>query len=191
LGATLLTVANDVKLQVEFNPFHIKEWRLIGYENRRLQDEDFKDDKKDAGEMGAGHMVTALYELVPSNAKSQSGAVGPLKYQGESKPDGSRYAGEAMTVKLRYKQAKESTGIEAEVTAPYRLAAIEASSPDLRFAAAVAEFGMVLRKSQHRGDSSYDQAIKLLTSATGEDPDGRKAELMFLIKTARGIAKRD
>jgi Ca-activated chloride channel family protein len=187
LGATLLTVAKDVKLQVEFNPAHVKEWRLIGYDNRRLKDEDFKDDKKDAGEMGAGHMVTALYELVPAGAKSQAGAVDPLKYGNGSKADPAKFPGEALTVKLRYKQPKASRSEEFSISAPYRRDPIASSSDDLRFAAAVAEFGMILRNDANKGASSYDGAISRLATALGDDPDGRKAELMFLIKTARRI----
>jgi Ca-activated chloride channel family protein len=181
LGATLLTVAKDVKLQVEFNPAYVQEWRLIGYDNRRLHDEDFRDDKKDAGDMGAGHMVTALYELVPPGAKSQASGAIPLKYQ----PDGPRanqaaLPGEAMTVKLRYKQPRESRSREFAVAVPFARTPIGSSSADMRFASAVAEFGMALR-----GASRYDAAIERLAGAMGEDPDGRKAELLYLMKTAR------
>ena len=189
LGATLLTVAKDVKLQVEFNPAHVREWRLIGYDNRRLKDEDFKDDKKDAGDMGAGHMVTALYELVPTGARSQAAAVDPLKYQEESPAATSKLAGEALTVKLRYKKPKESRSVEFALAAPFRFGSIADVSTDFRFAAAIAEFGMVLRNAKDKGSSTYDGAISRLATAGDNDPDGRKAELMYLMKTARSLAK--
>lgn len=189
LGATLLTVAKDVKLQVEFNPAHVKEWRLIGYDNRRLRDEDFKDDKKDAGDMGAGHMVTALYELIPNGARSQAAAVDPLKYQEENLAAAAKLAGEALTVKLRYKKPNESRSVEFQLAAPFRFGAISGVSSDFRFAAAVTEFGMVLRNAKDKGSSSYEGAISRLAAAGENDPDGRKAELMYLMKTARSLAE--
>jgi Ca-activated chloride channel family protein len=166
MGATLNTVAKDVKLQVEFDRSRIAEWRLVGYENRRLRDRDFRDDTKDAGDMGSGHTVTALYELVPARK------AGP---------------GRALTVRMRYKPPAGDKASEFELPVDLARTRIDSASEDLRFAAGVAEFGMLLRGSAHRGGATHESAIRLVQGALGEDPDGRRAELLYLVKTARDL----
>lgn len=181
MGATLLTVAKDVKLQVEFNPAHVKAYRLIGYENRRLRAEDFKNDKKDAGDLGAGHSVTALYEIIPAGSKEAGGDVDPLKYQTAALArNGAK--DELLTLKLRYKDPEASASREV---AQVLKAVTTAASSDFRFALAVAEFGLLLRDSEFKGAASYDQAAELAASALGKDRDGRRAEFLSLVKQVR------
>lgn len=179
MGGTLVTIAKDVKIQVEFNPAEVKSYRLVGYENRMLNKEDFADDTKDAGELGAGHTVTALYELVPATSTETVPAVGELKYQ----TNALNPSDELMTVKLRYKapdgdtskllsHAVKSTGIQ------------KAPSQNLRFAAAVAEFGQLLRDSEHKGTSSYASVLKRAREAKGVDLEGYRAEFIRLVEKA-------
>ncbi|MFO0566739.1 MAG: VWA domain-containing protein [Polyangiaceae bacterium] len=179
---TLMTIAKDVKIQIELNPAEVSAFRLIGYENRVLAHQDFNDDKKDAGEIGADHTVTALYELVPAGAAPVAPGVDPLKYQGPSAPTGKGARGELGTIKLRYKlpQASESQLMEVVVRD-----ARSAESGDFRFAAAVAEFGMLLRNSPHKGRSSYADAARLAGSA---ELDERRREFVELVKKAEGLA---
>ena len=152
-GATLTTIAKDVKIQVEFNPKTVAAYRLIGYENRVLRNEDFNDDKKDAGEIGAGHTVTALYEIIPAGAEVDAPSVDPLRYQ--QKPDPTRAAStsELATVKVRY---KAPDGDVSRLITTVMQARPRAMSPNLGFASAVAEFGMLLTGSEYRGRASYD-----------------------------------
>ena len=191
-GGTLFTVAKDVKLQVEFNPARVKHYRLVGYENRLLATEDFNNDRKDAGELGAGHTVTALYEIEPAN--SANPLVDKLKYQpvapqwpATAAPDASVGA-ELLTVKLRYKtpQGLLSTLLSQPLTGA--ALPLEKASADLRFSAAVAEFGMLLRQSEQRGTATYAQAIQLADAARADDADGYRAELVRLIKLAQGLS---
>jgi Ca-activated chloride channel family protein len=180
-GATLVTLAQDVKLQLEFNPAKVGAYRLIGYENRRLEAQDFNDDRKDAGELGAGHRVTALYELVPPG--KESGSVDPSRYRGAA-PSLPGHESELGVIKLRYKApgARESQLIEqtfAEATS-----ALGSTSPAFRFAAGVAAFGMTLRQSPERGSSSFALARELAQGAIGKDLDGYQRELIGLIDTA-------
>ncbi|WP_460503801.1 vWA domain-containing protein, partial [Hymenobacter agri] len=168
-GGTLFTVAKDVKLQVEFNPARVANYRLVGYENRLLAAEDFNNDRKDAGELGAGHTVTALYEIVPVG--SPQPLVDGLKYQPE-KPASQSIANDVLTVKLRYKEPQGSTSkllAQPLVGAPV---AIEKASPDFRFAAAVAQFGMLLRQSEQRGSATWTATERLADGARGDDKDG-------------------
>jgi Ca-activated chloride channel homolog len=195
MGATLRTVANDVKLQVEFNPAVVQAYRLIGYENRLLRDEDFADDQKDAGDVGAGHQVTALYEVVPVGV---TGTVtlrdrDSLRYTPVAEPlsSGSSRAGtgrELAYVKLRYKQPGESTSrlMESAVPQPANNRGARASS-DLRFAAAVASFGMLLRESEHRGNSSAAQVLEQARAALGDDVGGYRAAFVQLVERWRSI----
>jgi Ca-activated chloride channel family protein len=155
MGATLFTIAKDVKIQVEFNPARVGAYRLIGYENRVLQSQDFNDDKKDAGELGAGHSVTALYEIVPPGESVPGSSVDALKYQSTSVTGGSELA----TVKLRYKEPESETS--QLLTRVVGGQVNPAMSNNLRLAAAVAELGMLLRNSQHKGEASYDEVIRL------------------------------
>jgi Ca-activated chloride channel homolog len=188
MGGTLVTVAKDVKLQLEFNPARIRAYRLIGYENRMLRAEDFKDDTKDAGELGAGHTVTALYELIPADAETETAEVDELKYQETRVRDAARIGAEAITVKLRY---KEPDGAESRLlteTVDWAPLPLAESSDNFRFSAAVASFGMLLRGSTYRGTSTYEQTAALADAARGEDSDGRRSEFVHLVKTARGLA---
>jgi Ca-activated chloride channel family protein len=184
-GGTLFTVAKDVKLQVEFNPARVASYRLIGYENRLLANEDFNNDRKDAGELGAGHTVTALYELVPANAANP--LVDNLKYQASPQPLPNNMASEVLTVKLRY---KEPQGSKSKLLAqPLAGAAvpIAQASADQQFAAAVAEFGLLLRQSEQRGTATYASAAQLAESGRGPDAEGYRAELLRLLKLAEGL----
>jgi len=185
-GATLVTVAKDVKIQVEFNPEHVSAYRLIGYENRVLRNQDFNDDKKDAGEIGAGHTVTALYEVVPAGVEIETPSVDPLKYQRPAGGSVSAARDELMTVKLRYKapDADESRLISLPVK--NRTADLSAN---VGFAAAVAEFGMMLRQSEHRGSSSWQDAAALARRFRGADPDGYRAEFARLVELAQSLPR--
>jgi Ca-activated chloride channel family protein len=184
-GSTLFTVAKDVKLQVEFNPARVAGYRLIGYENRQLASEDFNNDRKDAGELGAGHTVTALYEVVPVD--SNNPLVDKLKYQ--AAPASPAAAGEELlTVKLRY-QAPEG-GASRLLAQPLAGAAapIARASADQQFAAAVAEFGLLLRQSAQRGTATYASAAALAQAGRGSDAEGYRAELLRLVRLAQGLA---
>jgi Ca-activated chloride channel family protein len=183
-GATLATVAKDVKIQVEFNPRAVGAYKLIGYENRILQHRDFNDDKKDAGEIGAGHTVTALYEIVPPGEPIEFGSVDPLKYQDRTQPSSAAKSGELMTVKLRYKQPDGDVSKLISRAVQDRAGAM---TPNVGFAAAVAEFGMLLRKSEFKGGSSWASAQELARKHRGDDPDGYRAEFIRLIELAAAL----
>ncbi|HEX2976593.1 MAG TPA: von Willebrand factor type A domain-containing protein [Bacteroidales bacterium] len=188
-GGTLFTIAKDVKFQIEFNPSRVKSYRLIGYENRLLNEEDFNDDKKDAGEMGSGHNVTALYELVPAGKDSESNpSVDPLKYQSKKEVSQSKdYSSEYLTIKLRYKLPDGETSRLLEKPVKGYVADFEDASDNLKFAAAVAEFGMILSDSQFKGNSSFESAAQLAKEARGEDTDGYRAEFVRLVNTAHDL----
>jgi Ca-activated chloride channel family protein len=184
LSSTLFTIAKDVKIQVEFNPSEVLEYRLIGYENRMLAREDFNNDKVDAGEIGAGHRVTALYEVVPVGSK---GRVDPLRYG--AKPDQAAGKGELANVRLRYKKPGADTSQLLEY--PIRkdtVAANDKVSADFRFAASVAAFGQLLRGGKYLGDYSYDDVLALARGAQGEDRDGYRHEFVSLVQLARSLA---
>ena len=183
-GATLVTVAKDVKIQVEFNPRAVGAYKLIGYENRMLQHQDFNDDKKDAGEIGAGHTVTALYEIVPPGEPIEGGTIDPLKYQDQIKPNAAAKSDELMTLKLRYKQPDGDTSRLISVAVRDRNGEL---TPHLGFASAVAEFGMLLRRSEFRGQSSWASAQDLARRFRGDDPDGYRAEFVRLIDLAAAL----
>jgi Ca-activated chloride channel family protein len=185
-GATLVTVAKDVKIQVEFNPANVTAYRLIGYENRLLRNEDFNDDKKDAGEIGAGHTVTALYEIVPAGVEIDAPTVDPLKYQRPASATVSAARAELMTVKLRY---KAPDGDESRlITVPVKNRTAELSA-NVGFAAAVAQFGMVLRQSEHRGSSTLQDAAAMARRFRGADPDGYRAEFVRLVELAGSLPR--
>jgi Ca-activated chloride channel family protein len=183
-GGTLFTIAKDVKLQVEFNPARVREYRLVGYENRLLAAEDFNNDRKDAGELGSGHTVTALYEVVPVGARA---SVDPLKYQPATPTPTASATAELLTVKLRYKQPQGSNSklLERPLTGQAR--PLAEASENLRFAAAVAQFGMLLRQSDYRGAATWEATAALAKGAKTFDPDGYRAELVRLIKLAEGL----
>lgn len=180
-GGTLFTIAKDVKFQLEFNPKQVRSYRLVGYENRLLNDEDFNDDKKDAGEMGAGHTVTALYEIVPANVAGddRKPLVDPLKYQ-TSKTVSGQVGEELLTVKLRYKAPEGGKSKLLEIPVATNLQ--ENTSDNFRFSAAVAEFGMLLRRSEFAGNASTESVLKLARDAKGEDEEGYRSEFIQLVK---------
>jgi Ca-activated chloride channel homolog len=186
-GGALVCVAKDVKFQVEFNPARVGAYRLLGYENRQLKNEDFKNDAKDAGDLGSGHTVTALYEIVPAGVKMDLPGVDPLKYQPPAKPDATA-SGEWLTVKMRYKQPEG--GASKELAAVLPKLGEEPMSDDFQLAAAVAEFALVLRDSPHKGQASYESAAKRAAGAAGDDPNGHRAELVRLMETARGLKQK-
>jgi Ca-activated chloride channel family protein len=181
LGATLHTVADDVKLQVEFNPAAVRGYRLIGYEDRLLRDEDFADDKKDAGDVGAGHAVTALYEVVPAGVTGTVTlrGVDPLRYGAAPAPNKSN-RDELLYVQLRYKRPGESTS--RLLTHPVAASVTRDPSADFRFAASVAEFGMLLRNSEHKGRATAGQVLTLARGALGGDEGGYRAEFVRLVE---------
>jgi len=191
LSGTLVTIAKDVKIQVEFNPARVGAYRLIGYENRILAAKDFDDDKKDAGEIGAGHTVTALYELVPAKRKPEAAEPEPLRYQTAASLTKAARSDEIFTLKLRYKQpdGKKSELLALPVADSGR--PLADASQDFRFAAAVAGFGMLLRDSPHKGNASYDMVVELARSATGDDPNGYRTELLRLVKLAKALPRTD
>lgn len=185
-GGTLFTLAKDVKLQLEFNPAHVRGYRLIGYENRLLNREDFDDDTKDAGELGAGHTVTALYEIIPAGTDSPHLATtAPLKYQ-QTAPTAASASGEWLTLKLRYKQpdGDQSRLLERPVMGE----SAGAPSENFRWAAAVAEFGLLLRDSKYKGQSTYAHLRAQADAARGKDPHGYRAECLELIGLAEKAA---
>jgi Ca-activated chloride channel family protein len=189
-AGTLLTIAKDVKIQVEFNPRLVEGYRLIGYENRLLAAKDFNDDRKDAGEIGSGHTVTALYEVVPAGQRVENPGVDELKYARPSDAPQGTGAGELMTVKLRYKQP------DGDASEPLNVGVLDArtafgnASADFKFAASVAEFGMLLRGSRYKGQASYGTAAELARASVGEDLQGRRAEFVKLIESARSLSER-
>ncbi|MEX0714876.1 MAG: VWA domain-containing protein, partial [Pirellulales bacterium] len=170
MGGTLVAIAKDVKVQVEFNPRRVGGYRLIGYENRMLRAEDFNDDKKDAGEIGAGHTVTALYEVVPAGATADIPGVEPLKYQKRTDLTEAAAGDELLTVKLKYKKPDDEKSQQA-LEYPIKDAGNEfgKASADFKFAAAVASFGMLLRDSAHKGTTSYDAVIEIAQDGLGAD----------------------
>ena len=188
-GATLHTVAKDVKLQVEFNPSQVQAYRLIGYESRLLKDEDFNNDAKDAGDMGAGHTVTAFYEVIPAGVKNEYvGKVDDLKYQKKEKmtlkPTGSD---ELLTVKLRYKASDKDVSRKMEL--PFVDNKGDSVSSDFRFASAVAMFGQLLRDSDFKGIADYDKVIKLAKQGLNNDERGYRREFIRLVEAAKGLEK--
>ena len=192
VNGTLVTIAKDVKIQVEFNPARVASYRLIGYEKRMLRKEDFNNDKVDAGEIGAGHTVTALYEVVPAGATANPAAsappVDPLKYSANSETSTSS-SGEMLTVKLRYKQpdGDKSELIERAVTDSN--AAFESASPDFKFAAAVAEFGMILRDSEHKGNGTLGTVLEWAQEGKSTDANGYRAGFIDLVRKAEVLRK--
>jgi Ca-activated chloride channel family protein len=184
-GATLVTVAKDVKIQVEFNPAKVAAYRLIGYENRMLAREDFKDDKKDAGEIGAGHTVTAIYELIPPGVDVPGPDVDPLKYQQEVRPAGASKSGELMNVKLRFKQPDGETSREAVYPVTDRNSS--SLTANLGFASAVTQFAMLLRKSEFKGRTSWPSTLELARRFMVEDPGGYRAEFIKLAGLAAAM----
>jgi Ca-activated chloride channel family protein len=188
-GGTLFTIAKDVKFQIEFNPAKVKSYRLVGYENRLLNDEDFNDDTKDAGEMGSGHNVTALYELVPAGSDEDVPSVDPLKYQKSVSGEvaESNLSAEYLTIKVRYKKPDGNRSMLLEKPVRGYINDVEDASDNLKFAAAVSEFGMILRNSEFKGNSTLESASMLAKSARGSDDDGYRSEMIRLINTVKDM----
>ncbi len=187
-GGTLYAVAKDVKLQIEFNPEHVQAYRLVGYESRMLNHEDFNDDTKDAGEMGAGHAVTAFYEVIPVGVKANvGGKVDDLKYQKTESRKKPVYTGsrELMNIKLRYKDP--AGDVSKKIELPVIDDKNNKTSDDFRFAAAVAMFGHLLRDSDYKADASYDKVLALAKSALGNDDQGYRREFVRLVESAKGL----
>ena len=186
-GGTMFTIAKDVKIQVEFNPSVVQAYRLIGYENRKLNDEDFNDDKKDAGELGSGHSVTALYEIIPTGAESEFiKDIDPLKYQSSGKLVDST-SDELLTVKFRY---KEPEGEESKLLTQVVENDVAKAGNNLTWSMAVAGFGMLLRDSEFKGDLTYSSVLDMARSGKGEDDFGYRREFMELVDLARQISPR-
>jgi Ca-activated chloride channel family protein len=196
LNGTLVTIAKDVKIQIEFNPAEVASYRLIGYENRILAAEDFNDDKKDAGEIGAGHTVTALYEIVPADAAAHAEAqpaVDPLKYQpqpaAETQP-AKLGDGELLTLKLRYKQPDGDTSKLIETVVRDSHQPYGKATADFKFASSVALFGMILRNSPHKGTGTIDAAEELAREGLSKDDGGYRTEFVELIERAKQLGAR-
>lgn len=189
LGGTLFTIAKDVKIQLEFNPAKVLAYRLIGYENRMLEKEDFNDDKKDAGEIGSGHTVTAIYEIIPAGADMGIAAVDPLKYQPPRIDPAAYESGELLTVKFRYKKPDGDKSRLITVPVLDQEMKLAKTSDNFRFSAAVAEFGMLLRDSKFKGDTDYDQVIELASGARGEDSEGYRVEFIRLVELSKELSK--
>ncbi len=191
MTGTVIAIAKDVKAQVEFNPGVVSAYRLIGYENRVLAARDFNDDRKDAGEIGAGHTVTALYEIVPVGVGGTVPGVDKLRYQTPPPaPENLVESAEMFTLKLRYKAPDGDTSKLIEFPVRDTGGAIEEASSDFRFAAAVAEFGMLLRDSDAKGNATYDSVLELATAGKGPDPQGYRAEFLNLVAAAKAIKAR-
>ncbi len=187
MGGTLLTIAKDVKIQVEFNPAKVKGYRLIGYVNRKLANQDFADDKKDAGELGAGHSVTVLYEIIPAGSDEPVKGAAELKYQKRAASSAAD-SDELMTVKLRYKKPDgDKSTLIVHPLRDFDLA-LAKTSDNFRFSAAVAGFGMLLRKSKHKGDATFDAIRTLAKGAVGPDTFGYRGEFVQLVEKAGLLA---
>ena len=189
-GSTLFTIAKDVKIQIEFNPAKVQAYRLVGYENRMLASEDFNDDAKDAGELGSGHTVTALYEVIPVGVKDDfTKSVDLLKYQRNDKKIVSSNTNEIMTIKLRYKKPDEDASKLITHSVIDTHTELVNTSNNFRFSAAVAEFGLLLRSSEYKQQSTYKQVISLAKAAKGNDDNGYRAEFIKLVQAATSLAK--
>ncbi|HEU5290057.1 MAG TPA: von Willebrand factor type A domain-containing protein [Cyclobacteriaceae bacterium] len=189
-GGTLFTIAKDVKLQIEFNPSKVKAYRLIGYENRMLKSEDFNNDKKDAGELGSGHTVTALYEIIPVGVESEFIKVDELKYQTTKIDPAASKSKELMTVKFRYKKPDEDVSKLIVHPLVDNQVALNKTSDDFRWSASVAAFGMLLRESEYIKSFSYDQVVQLAQGAKGTDKEGYRIEFINMAKSFGSIASR-
>jgi Ca-activated chloride channel family protein len=185
MSSTLMTIAKDVKIQVEFNPANVAEYRLIGYENRALAREDFSNDRVDAGEIGAGHSVTAIYEIALTGSSGQR--LAESRYQPEQRTPGNTH--ELALVRVRYKQPDGETSrlIEQPVRRAELVGELDATSGNYRFAAAVAGFGQILRGARYTGDFGYDGVLELARGARGDDPFGYRGEFLQLAGLASSL----
>ena len=187
VGGTLVTIAKDVKIQVDFNPTHVSAYRLLGYENRKLENQDFRDDQKDAGEIGAGHTVTAFYELIPAGVESSNEAIRRSEFV-EQKHSAASDSGTMLTVNLRYKQPDSDISQELQIRVP-KEALTEQASTDFRFATSVLAYGMLLRDSQYVGKATWEWVISTAQDSTGKDPSGLRTEFIQLAMTASRMRK--
>ncbi len=186
-GGTLFTIAKDVKIQIEFNPAKVQSYRLVGYEKRLLNNEDFKDDTKDAGELGSGHTVTAVYEIIPVGVKSKyTPDVDPLKYQNK-KTENDEASDEIATVRFRYKKPDGDKSIEMVHPIADKCKTFETASDNIRFSSAVTMFGMILRNSEFKGTSSFQDVADIADNARGKDKDGYRGEFVRLVKLTSGF----
>ena len=192
MGATLLTIAKDVKIQVEFNPAKVQAYRLIGYENRLLAAQDFNDDKKDAGELGAGHSVTALYEVIPVGVETnvKLPEFEDLRYQQNNTAPSASNSDELMLVKLRYKEPKGTVSQLIEQPVLDGGLQFENASNDFKFAAAVAQFGMILRDSEYKGNANFNNVLKLAKESKGVDLEGYRSEFIKMGETSQSLRSR-
>jgi Ca-activated chloride channel homolog len=191
MAGTLLTVAKDVKLQIEFNPARVKAYRLIGYENRVLRPEEFNDDKKDAGDIGAGTAVTALYEIIPAGSREELPCVDELRYQKTTlNPAAARNPGELATLKFRYKDPGESKSRLLTQRVSDSSQSFTEGGAEMRFASAVAEYGLLLRGSRFAGAASFDHVLAVAEHARGRDIGGYRREFVDLVRAARELARR-
>ncbi|NEO87442.1 MAG: VWA domain-containing protein [Spirulina sp. SIO3F2] len=189
MGGTLVAIAKDVKFQIEFNPALVKEYRLLGYENRVLNDEDFNDDRKDAGELGAGHSVTALYEIIPAGSAASRANVDSLVYQPTQAQTPAVNSTDLLTLKLRYKRPDGNTS--QLIQQAIQRDAIWQTEPslNLQFASAVAEFGLLLRDSPYKADANYRAVLTRATNAQGADLHGYRAEFVNLVEQAERLSQ--
>lgn len=185
VAGTLYTIAKDVKIQVEFNPAKVAGYRLLGYENRLLAAKDFNDDKKDAGEIGAGHSVTALYEIVPAGQKVENDGI-ELKYS-QVQPSQTNFSDELLTVKLRYKEPKADNSQLLTIGLLDKNNSIENASDNLKFAAAVAQFGLIMRNSRFKGNSNFNNLRNLANSSLGPDLKGYRKDFIQLAEKANRL----
>ena len=190
MRANMFTIAKDVKIQVEFNPNRVKAYRLIGYVNRKLANEDFDDDLIDAGELGAGHTVTALYEIIPAGSEEEVRQSADLKYQENKLSEQAIHSKDLLTLKLRYKPIDSEKSTLLEHTLPDDVNNLQATSNDFRFSAAVAGFGLLLRQSKYKGQASYEQIEDIAKGSLGNDPNGDRAEFVRLVNQARLLDNR-
>ena len=190
LAGTLYTIAKDVKMQVEFNPAKVKAYRLIGYEDRLLNKEDFNNDAKDAGDMGAGHSVTAFYEIVPVGADIELPAVDALRYQHPAAQENGGHDDELLTIKTRYKTPKDTVSILQETPVFTNVHKLDRTSENFRFACSVVRFCMILRESKLMGNTNYDNVIEMARMAKGEDKEGYRSEFIQLVDLCKTLSKR-
>ena len=189
-GGTLFTIAKDVKIQVEFNPANVTAYRLIGYENRKLNNEDFNNDKKDAGELGSGHTVTALYEIIPAGVESTFSPIDELKYQqNKPKTEKATYGDELLTVKFRYKAPDEEVSQLIVKTVENTTKELDKTSDNFRWSAAVATYGMLLKDSDYLEEGDYQLVSDLAKSAKGKDENGYRIEFIKLVESSSMLAK--
>lgn len=188
IGGTLATIAKDVKIQVEFNPQQATAYRLLGYENRLLRDQDFNDDAKDAGEINAGHTVTALYEVVPVGQQWENKGIDPLKYQTPTHTNESANSKELLTIKIRYKQPDGDASKLLSVGVADAGNAAQNASNNFKFSSVVAAFGMLLRNSKYKGEARYENVLQLARAAVGTDTQGYRSEFLKLVETAQTLS---